>query len=92
MVESLSEGGEDELLEICWRDAREFATSGNLTEMEAIRARLRLRLSVLSGEDRARFVQRIEARDGGMDEWGLKAKREEMVRVLRDAVGAEPKP
>jgi hypothetical protein len=92
MAESLSEAGEDALLETCWQDAREFVTSSDLIEMEAIRARLKQRLSGLCEEDRARFVERLQARDGGCDEWGLAAKREEMVRVLRHALGVEQKP
>lgn len=92
MAESLSEAGEDALLEICWQDARELVTSGDVIQRELIRAQLKRRLSVLSEEDRARFVERFEARDGGLDEWGLSARRQEMVRVLRDALGVEAKP
>jgi hypothetical protein len=48
-----------------------------------------MRLGALSGEDRARFVERLEVRGGGLEQWGLAAKREEMLRVLRDAVGKQ---
>jgi len=90
-MKTMSDAGEDELFEMCWREAREFVTSSDAVEKEAICVRLESRLSALSDEDRATFIERLEARDGGEGEWGLAARREAMVRILREIIDESPK-
>ena len=90
-MKTMSDAGEDELFELCWQDARGFVTSSDAVEKEAICVRIERRLSVLSDEDRATFIQRLEARDGGVEEWGLASRREAMVRILREILDGSPK-
>lgn len=90
-MKTLSEGGEDELLELCWHEAREFVSSSDAVEKNAICARIELRLRALSDEDRASLINRLEARDGGEGVWGLASRRKEMVSILREIIDAIPK-
>jgi hypothetical protein len=90
-MKTMSDAGEDELFELCWQDAREFVTSSDAVEKEAICVRIERRLSVLSDEDRASLIKRLEVRDGGESEWGLASRREAMVRILREIIDANPK-
>jgi hypothetical protein len=90
-MKTLSEAGEEEILEMCWQEAREFVTSSDAAEKEAICVRIERRLSALSDEDRATFIKLLEARDGGEEEWGLASRREAMVRILREILDGSPK-
>ena len=89
-MKTLSEAGEEELFEMCWQEARGFVTSSDAVEKEAICVRIERRLSVLSDEDRASLIKRLEVRDGGESEWGLASRREAMVRILREIIDANP--
>jgi len=90
-MKTMSDAGEEELFEMCWHEAREFVTSIDAVEKEAICVRIEQRLSALSDEDRAAFIKRLEARDGGEEEWGLASRPEAMVRILRDIIDGSPK-
>jgi hypothetical protein len=90
-MKTLSEAGDEELFEMCWQEARGFVASSDAVEKEAICARIERRLSALSDEDRATFIKRLEARDGGEEEWGLASRRKAMVRILREILDGSPK-
>jgi hypothetical protein len=90
-MKTMSDAGEEELFEMCWQEAREFVTSSDPVEKEAICVRIERRLSALSDEDRAIFIKLLEARDGGEEEWGLASRREAMVRILREILDGSPK-